>query len=61
MSVDLVRALLAQLGTLVFVAAGFVLIVAGVSSAGWAWAGRLMLIGVLMAVVAGLVTPEWLP
>lgn len=61
MSIDLVRALLAQLGTLVFVAAGFVLIVAGVSSAGRAWAGRLMLIGVLMAVVAGLVTPEWLP
>ena len=61
MSVELVRTLLAQLGTLAFVAAGFVLIVAGVSATGRAWFGRLMLLGVVLAIVAGLVTPEWLP
>jgi hypothetical protein len=61
MSVELVRTLLAQLGTLTFVAAGFVLILAGVFPAARAWAGRLMLLGALLAVVAGLVTPDWLP
>ena len=61
MSVELVRTLLAQLGTLAFVSAGFVLIIAGVSSTGRAWFGRLMLLGVVLAIVAGLVTPEWLP
>ena len=61
MSVELVRTLLAQLGTLAFVSAGFVLIIAGVSATGRAWFGRLMLLGVVLAIVAGLVTPEWLP
>ena len=61
MSVELVRTLLAQLGTLAFVAAGFVLIIAGVSTTGRAWAGRLLLLGVLLAVVASFVNPEWLP
>lgn len=61
MSIDLVRTLLAQLGTLAFVMAGFVLMIAGVSGIGRVWAGRFMLVGVVLAVVAGLVTPEWLP
>lgn len=61
MTVELARALLAQLGTLAFAAAGFVLIVAGVFPSVRAWAGRLMLLGALLAVVAGLVTPDWLP
>ena len=61
MSVDLVRTLLTQLGTIAFVFAGFSLIIAGASGSGRTWAGRLILVGVLLAVVASLVSPGWLP
>jgi hypothetical protein len=61
MSVEVVRALLAQLAALAFVAGGFALILAGAFSTGRTWAGRLLLLGVVLAVVAGLVTPAWLP
>lgn len=61
MSVDLVRTLLTQLGTLAFVVAGFVFMIAGATGTGRAWGGRFMLVGVVLAVVAVLVTPEWLP
>ncbi len=61
MSIELVRALLAQLGVLAFVVAGFVLIVSGMVPSARRWAGRFMLLGLLFAVVASLVTPDWLP
>lgn len=61
MSIDLVRTLLTQLGTLAFVFAGFSLIIASASGFGRTWASRLMLVGVLLVSVASLVSPGWLP
>jgi uncharacterized membrane protein len=61
MSVQVASAVLAQLAVLAFVAGGFALILAGGFQSGRTWAGRLLLLGVVLAVVAGLVTPEWLP
>ena len=61
MSVQLTSAVLAQLAVLAFVAGGFALILAGGFQSGRIWAGRLLLLGAFLAVVGGLVTPEWLP
>ena len=61
MAVEVARGLLAQLGTLALMAGGLVLIIGGTTVVGRAWAGRLILIGVVLAVVGGLVTPDWLP
>lgn len=61
MSVEIVRSLLTELAVLAFMASGFLLIIAGAFATTRAWAGRLMLVGVVLAVVAGLITPEWLP
>lgn len=61
MSVDIVRAVLGQFALLTVMASGFLLIVAGAFGTGRSWAGRLILVGVVLAVVAGLVTSEWLP
>ena len=61
MSAELVSSLLVQLGALAFVAGGFLLIVSGMFPGARGWAGRMLLLGLLFAVVAGLVTPEWLP
>ena len=61
MPVEVIRTLLAQLGTLSLMAGGLVLIVGGTTVVGRAWAGRLILIGVVLAVVGGLVTQDWLP
>ena len=61
MSVEIIRSLLAQISTLVFVAAGVTLMIAGSSSTGRSISARLMLMGIFLAVVAGLVTGAWLP
>lgn len=61
MSVELMRGLLVQLGILSFVAGGFLLMFSGVFPAIRGWAGRFLLLGMLFAVVAGLVNPGWLP
>ena len=61
MSDEVVSALVAQVAVLAFVASGFALMLSGLFHGGRTWAGRLFLLGVFLAVVAGLVTPEWLP
>lgn len=59
--IDLVKGLLAQLALLTLVLAGFLLMIGGLWSGGRRWAGRLFLLGILFAIVASIVTPEWLP
>ncbi len=59
--VDLVRALLAQLGVLTIMAGGFALMISAVVPPLRRWVGRLILLGLLFGTVAGFVTPEWLP
>ena len=61
MSAEVVSVLVAQFAVLAFVASGFALMLSGLFHGGRTWAGRLFLLGVFLAVVAGLVTPEWLP
>ena len=58
---DLASSLVAQLATLTFVAGGLALVVAGSSPGGRRFAWRMLSVGVLLAVVAGLIAPEWLP
>lgn len=59
--VNEVRMILQQLGILGFVGAGCCLMLSGLARGARRWAGRLALLGLLFAIVAGLVTPEWLP
>ncbi len=59
--VDLVRALLAQFGVLTIMAGGVTLMISVVVPPLRRWTGRLILLGLLFGVVAGFVTPEWLP
>lgn len=61
MSVHLIRFLFGHIGVLALVVAGLVLIVAGSSATGRRWAGRLVLLSVLLTVVAGFINQGWLP
>jgi hypothetical protein len=60
-AIDLVKGLFAQLALLSLMVAGFTLMIGGFWSGGRRWAGRFALLGILFAIVAGTVTPEWLP
>ncbi len=55
------KGLFAQLALLSLMVAGFTLMIGGFWSGGRRWAGRFALLGILFAIVAGTVTPEWLP
>ena len=61
MSVEIARTLLGYAAILSFVLAGFFLIIAGSSQVGRSWSKKLILIGIVLAGVASLVTPGWLP
>lgn len=61
MSFELIQALLAQLGVLAIMFGGLLLIVLGTTSFGRVWFKRLVWLGILFAVVAGIITPAWLP
>ena len=61
MTVESARSLLGMAAMFAFVAAGFLLIIGGGSESVRVLSGRVFLAGVVLAMVAGFVTPSWLP
>lgn len=59
--VVLIKGLVGQLAALSFVVAGFALMINGLWPGARRWAGRFGLLGILLAVVAGMITSDWLP